>query len=384
MTLQGFTQEPGHHDKIEVVQGRQRGRYFGHDIDEVIYTNQVWVESVDKSYPTSSDHHRATDHGHGVRKLVSNDPALLQRVDDGLDIHLTYDSHISNIHSLGSYIVPDPGYFNARSESVTKALNDLTKHYYGVGADLAEARKTCDEFAQVALRVGNGLQALRHGQFKQAASNLLGTTGKGGSGSWSKSISDWWLQYSYGFKPLAHDLYEAQQAAHHALKKNVTLTAHGTGRSHNQQDFNWADWLQHTGSIDSSHWTTLRAHVVNPALYQLNSAGLLNPLSVAWEATGFSFVVDWFVPIGGTLQAITAGVGLESDGGQTTSHQTDELRLTDIRAPVLYGGNYREVGWGYRRTAYASFPMPEIYADVTPYSTPRAINALALVRQLTA
>jgi hypothetical protein len=46
-------------------------------------------------------------------------------------------------------------------------------------------------------------------------------------------------------------------------------------------------------------------------------------------------------------------------------------------------GEYKEQGFGFQRTALTAFPAPQLYADLTPYSTTRALNALALFHQLT-
>jgi hypothetical protein len=49
---------------------------------------------------------------------------------------------------------------------------------------------------------------------------------------------------------------------------------------------------------------------------------------------------------------------------------------------VIASGDYREAGFGFQRIALTGFPYARFYADLTPYSTPRALNALALVRQI--
>lgn len=43
--------------------------------------------------------------------------------------------------------------------------------------------------------------------------------------------------------------------------------------------------------------------------------GLVNPLEVAWELLPFSFVADWFLPIGGYLNAMDAPFRFDHRGG---------------------------------------------------------------------
>jgi hypothetical protein len=121
----------------------------------------------------------------------------------------------------------------------------------------------------------------------------------------------------------------------------------------------------------------------------LNEAGLINPLDIAWELVPWSFAIDWFVPIGNTLKAITAGCGLQSEGGWTSIHvktswgQRRILSFTGWGFGYISGGNYLEEGFTFSRYAHADFPIPRLYANTRPYSTVRAVNALALVSQLT-
>ncbi|DAD50110.1 TPA_asm: maturation protein [ssRNA phage Gerhypos.3_19] len=398
MSLHAFTNEPGTHTKSDGVSGYQRGKYYGSDnLNELVYFDPFTSDIAAKWYPTPG-YGLCTDWSRYVRKVIANEPARWRRhetvgnpPDEVVIIELNGDHHITIDYDLGSYVVPNPGDDNAKSESVTKALNKLTEKYVGIGNDLGEARQTCDSFAHLALRAGGFLNAVKHLRFRLALENLLGYSGKRGTKSLPKTIADLWLEYSYGWKPLAADLYEAQQLAHKALEKPVPIKATATGHSENQIAFVFDNRLDVKGAVRSSHRTVLHAHVSNPWLANLSQAGLINPVSIAWELVPFSFVVDWFVPIGATLQAITAGVGLESDGGYTSSQTHDALEIKYVTNPGHTGngfwydeaGDYRDIGFSFHRQCYTSFPAPQLYADVTPYSTTRALNALALIKQLT-
>jgi hypothetical protein len=117
--------------------------------------------------------------------------------------------------------------------------------------------------------------------------------------------------------------------------------------------------------------------------------GVVNPLSIAWEVIPFSFVVDWFIPVGQVLEACTATMGLSFVDSWTSEHlgytlqskgNLGRLNAWDV---CIDEGSYLEKGYDFYRGARDSFPAPEFYADITPYSTPRALNALAVVHQLT-
>lgn len=57
---------------------------------------------------------------------------------------------------------------------------------------------------------------------------------------------------------------------------------------------------------------------VNPNAALLSGLGLTNPAYVAWDAVPFSFVVDWFIPIGSYLKSFDAFVGFDLGKEWTT------------------------------------------------------------------
>lgn len=394
MSIPAFTNAPGTHTQISAVQGRQRGMYFNKPIDEVIYTSPFHPQLCSKNNPTPGYGH-CTTWSRSVRQVTVNEPAQWHRrtttgnpPNQVPQSDYTGDRHISLDHDVGSYIIPDPGVDNARSKSITTALNNLTQHYAGIGADLAQYRQTCDDFAGTAVRALSLLKAIRDRRFGDAWRQLYG---KREGQSWNKTLADLWLQYSYGWKPLASDLYELHAAAVADLKKPVVIKATGHGLSSNSVRFNWNNTYWHEGVTETSFKTRLYAGVSNPYIAGLSNAGLINPLSIAWEVVPFSFVLDWIIPIGNTLQAITAGVGLNFIGGYTSNHTKDHLTMyrSDIRSSTSANdywwekaGSYQEMGFSFHRQCHASLPMPELYANVTPYSTPRALNAIALLHNL--
>lgn len=63
-----------------------------------------------------------------------------------------------------------------------------------------------------------------------------------------------------------------------------------------------------------------RVRVTNPNLLLFNQLGLVNPAYVLWDAVPFSFVADWFLPVGRYLQSYSDWVGLHLDDPMTTYH----------------------------------------------------------------
>lgn len=111
-----------------------------------------------------------------------------------------------------------------------------------------------------------------------------------------------------------------------------------------------------------------------------------NPLLTAWELVPYSFVVDWFIPIGDFIAQATATDGLKFVSG--TSSYFCKYKATTIVSQTLGSslGNatvhtpiYHEHAVT-RREAHMSNPIGLPYIDIG-LSTHRALNALALITQ---
>jgi hypothetical protein len=119
-------------------------------------------------------------------------------------------------------------------------------------------------------------------------------------------------------------------------------------------------------------------------LRTLNQLGLLNPASLVWELVPWSFVVDWFCPIGPVLNAMTAPAGLTfvtgtlsckvTQKGSYETHWTvwDEYANTNVPAT---GETYNN---SYTRSVYGSWPRPGFWFNSDPFAGDRPLKALAL------
>jgi hypothetical protein len=116
-----------------------------------------------------------------------------------------------------------------------------------------------------------------------------------------------WLEYQYGWRPLVTDIYQSVEqlrnghvTGEHRIKVRAgevwsdsvsTASPVTTFSAPMMRDFSYryelsTDWRLNDGAVN---------HLAN-----LTS---MNPASIAWELTPFSFVVDWIVDIGGYLRA---------------------------------------------------------------------------------
>lgn len=68
-----------------------------------------------------------------------------------------------------------------------------------------------------------------------------------------------------------------------------------------------------TGLLTTSY--VLKYAVDSKVAHDLASLGLVNPAEIVWETTPWSFIIDWFLPIGNYIQALNADVGLRFVSG---------------------------------------------------------------------
>lgn len=170
---------------------------------------------------------------------------------------------------------------------------------FNLGVFLAEGGEAMRMIGNAAFRIDKAYRNLKRGNFLGAARALIDGPVKGKFSS-KKSISSNWLEMQYGWLPLLQDAEAgAQFLAHmHSTQAGSTVRV---SRSRPLIS-SWANSPAYVEfGFSGTHIKAIKAiyHETSPA--QLS--GLLDPLSVIWERLPYSFVADWFIPIGSYLSA---------------------------------------------------------------------------------
>lgn len=125
-------------------------------------------------------------------------------------------------------------------------------------------------------------------------------------------VPDAYLAFQFGVKPLMQDVYAAAQIWNSPKFKGVPIMGHASLtypyaviRGSNAWSYN------ETYKVAVKRVCTIS--IRNPNLASLQQWGLLNPAVVAWDMLPFSFVLDWFVPIGSWLSSFTDFAGIDVD-----------------------------------------------------------------------
>jgi hypothetical protein len=128
--------------------------------------------------------------------------------------------------------------------------------------------------------------------------------------------------------------------------------------------------------------------VSDPSVVKNGELGLTNPALVAWELVPYSFVVDWFLPVGDWLQAQTAllGLGFEDTSITRTSikraQYTDNVGFNDTnRRTYSHTFGYAKLYHKTKSRCLGCIPAKPQLRFKSPVSVDHAVTALTLLNQ---
>lgn len=205
---------------------------------------------------------------------------------------------------------------NSELALLGKITDALREHQFNAGIFGAEFHKALNSVVGSSLSVFNAYRHARRGNFAEAWRNLTRTVaGSGvrkGNGKWHdrsadrlkpEEIAQTWLAMQYAWKPLLKDIEEVM----HWIESKTSLPREVRVVCRNKQApavvNDAATGANYSFLVQWTVWGEIRVTLVE-SVSVARSLGLLNPLSVAWEVMPFSFVIDWFIPIGNYLDTI--------------------------------------------------------------------------------
>jgi len=196
---------------------------------------------------------------------------------------------------------------------IAKATAKCRGHSFNAGVAIAEGSQTIALATGTALRFYRTIAALKKGRLADAA-RALGVSGTSGVRKWKNmrdtslrhtDVSGLWLEIQYGWKPLLSDIEESAKAFEACFNKpQINLIKVSHLRTDSKTTFTTSFTQDLSVSESSSEKVTLRVQMES-GVPAANGMGLCDPYSIAWELLPFSFVADWFIPIGSYIDSVS-------------------------------------------------------------------------------
>lgn len=283
---------------------------------------------------------------------------------------------------------------NMKNQAVTKAMNKLADAKADMGENLGTLGQTISMFTSKGKILCDAFSSVRKNKSLLPFLNKsIDDIKRLGIDNVAASL---YIEYIYGLKPLMSDVYTLYKEAVKQSSQPLLLKTVGTSSA--TYEAPWGDTYISSNAQSFPKKSVCNSHVkatiwarIDPDgshVRALNQLGLLNPLTLAYNLTPWSFLVDWFLPIGQVLSALTAPAGLIFvDGSISAKHkQTDVRSYITYHAAnpnILYRDNYVEGEYTtdkevYYREPLSGWPMPGLYIDKDPFRADRPLKALAL------
>lgn len=318
---------------VEIVRNRRRCATSYDNPSEVGFTKRKKLGLYIEPHPYLSDVRYAvvsslTGISAGSSVVLAGVPTSFERALDA--------SQINSTSTLASNLAIAKFWAAARNRTVVES-----------GVLIAELRQSMGMAANAVLTVIEILRWLKKGRFDKAVEALIkhgrpiSRSAKQRFRNYSEtsglSLTKWmasaWLELQFGWKPLLQDVFNIMEATTDKMNGEFfpTLTLRGKGPTLTLRKDSYAELDSQTGAGHDEFLSgiTYQADATITALFRvdssltvLNAFGLDNPAAIAWELVPFSFVVDWFLPIGKYLSNLSALNGLE------LIHATEFKRIT--------------------------------------------------------
>jgi hypothetical protein len=264
----------------------------------------------------------------------------------------------------------------------SKLVSHIKGHKFNLAVDLAQADQLVKMCAGTITHFGRALRDLKRGNIAGALREL-GV--KDHHMLTSKDVSGRWLELQYGWLPAIGSCYEAakafEQISENRKVKNAVVIK-------KEQAYEGSA----SPTVYTSPGTSWVRKKITYELYEelalSRRLGLMDPLSVLWEITPYSFVADWFLPIGDYLENLAILPSLKGRFMSTVTQETkaafERVVSTNPGLIAAYKGS-RRIGFQKTVTRTVSTSLttqkPQFVNPIIALSGARIKNAVALFHQ---
>jgi hypothetical protein len=272
-----------------------------------------------------------------------------------------------------------PGW--VRSVAELKALENLKAQQVNYSVALAEGRKTIRMVGDRLMQIADGVRKWR----KSNPASLWRKVKRGG-----RNVPRSWLELQYGWNPLMSDVLGSCAALRDPWNRGLIVEAKGYGVHEGL-----AEWPVGSAHVSGAYytmqskyrlqcWVKLWYALDTAELAAVSSLGLTNPATLVWELVPYSFVLDWFIPIGRWLDVLDADLGFGFIAGRRAVVREEDRRAAGVTFPndprYSYQGSATaeyKLKW-FDRFPITSTPSPRLYFK-SPLSLAHVANGLSLL-----
>jgi len=252
---------------------------------------------------------------------------------------------------------------------------------FNIGVFLAESNQTLGMIGSSAVNIARSISFAQKGNFTEAFRAISQKRSvKGKIKTNSRTAADLLLELQYGWVPLLKDVQSAAEFLAH--QTSVPFQSRVVVRHRTRSPLNWG-YLSPIGYGEESG--QIVAYLSN--VDSVSLSGLTDVASIAWEKLPFSFVADWFIPVGNYLSAL--GVARSLSGTFVTTRRRT-IRCDGATVPAGSGidfilglSNYKYLSVDVTRTVSSSLsvPLPSMKGLSKSLTFRHAVTSLALLEQ---
>jgi hypothetical protein len=272
------------------------------------------------------------------------------------------------------------------SDALLKCMLDVRNCKVNVAVLYKEAGKTADLVGGTARLLAGAFEAIKRKDFN-ALQRITGW-GKPSGRVAADSAANIWLSYRYGWKPLLADINGSLELlADHIIDLPSVSASAFKWQAVNASEVigggsDYARLLETVG-IQSSY-VRFDFAPKDELAQKVQNLGLENPLELQWELLPYSFVVDWFLPIGNALGAATYATNIEWISGSQSNWIDCVTRTIALPDQSSAGVSAKVEGSHSRKKLLRevfvvppSIPLPQ-FRNPFPHG-PRMMDSIALL-----
>jgi hypothetical protein len=283
---------------------------------------------------------------------------------------------------------PDP---QLRAAMYNKIRSDVRGEACNLAVAMAEYRQTAKLFRDLAEVVTSRGRSLlkKHPELRYKRRGRV-SVAPGNKSDLSSSASNAWLQFTYGIRPLAQDMYTSVNALRNTMDIAPPVLNGVVRRrdSSAQTGFVRSAYPYMSGAaavnrtyevfLRSQYRATLNANAARNTLVQF---GMVNPASVVYELVPYSFVIDWWVNVGEVIASLDNLLLLDKlEVIDSTSRRAAHRLIPDSSQFIEKGEAFVYIRTD-NRTAAVEIPRIATLLYKPSVSRGHIMNGLALFQQ---